>query len=154
MYHLQKHVDHFGGFWPWPSLMICLVTFSCRTSISDSTLGGLWLSCTGSPRAKAAPSVTTSLSASDPAGRASMSYKIWSTETIFLECIFRAVSRLSCRVTHLFLQFSVCNSLLGAIITCLAVPSGDCVYENLFHYNRIWSQYCYFPRPIHNYVNI
>lgn len=51
-WHLQKHVDIAAGFWPWPSLIICFLTFSWRISTSESTIGGLLSSWGGSSRTK------------------------------------------------------------------------------------------------------
>lgn len=63
----QKHVEYLEDFWPWPSLMICFVTLSWRTSTSESTFGGPSPSWGGSPRTNAASSVTISLSPTSPA---------------------------------------------------------------------------------------
>lgn len=64
--YLQKHVEYLDGLEPWPSLMICLLTFSSRTSTWVSTLGGTLPSWEeGSPCTKALPSVTISFSRSE-----------------------------------------------------------------------------------------
>ena len=59
-------MEYLEGLEPWPSLMICLLTFSSRTSIWESTLGGTLPSWEGgSPSTKALPSVTISFSCSE-----------------------------------------------------------------------------------------
>ena len=70
-WYLQKHVEYFDVLWPWPSLMICFVTFSWRISTTESTFGGPLASRGGSPCTNAVFSVTIS---SSPAKH--MTYKV------------------------------------------------------------------------------